>query len=90
MKVKEIVVVPKTEREEVVKILCDICEKDILRDRDRYMYYETEVMCNNITAYPGDITGTKTSVHICRSCFFNILLPFIKTKAVHDPTVEEW
>ena len=93
MKVYEMVDVPATMREVLVKRRCDLCgmeSKSSDWDAGSYKVNETEIKIimkqKEGSSYPEGGSGTEYEIDLCPECFKNRLIPWLKGEGA---TIEE-
>ena len=87
MQHKEMVEVPATSREVVVKVTCDLCKKEI--KEEGYQVNEVTITHRTGDNYPEMGSGEEASVDMCGECFELKLTPWLKSQGA-EPLVAEW
>lgn len=84
MDIYEEVNVPARTEKRKVKTVCDICKQDTaeLYEKGRYNWFESEI---TVSYRGGEVcpeggSGTEIKVDLCRYCFKEILVPFLKSQ----------
>lgn len=79
MKTKEMVVIPETQEERVVKVTCDLCDSEI-KNKHCYDVDDVTIKWDSGSHYPEGRFVERYSIDMCSSCFESKLTPWLESQ----------